>query len=251
MKRIESAQNATYKEWHKLEQKKWRDRAGQFLIEGPHLVEEALKTNQVVAVLIKEGMPKPYEETRDKPPLFELSEALFNSLVTTETPQGILAVVQLEKKTVTWESGRFLLIDAVQDPGNLGTMIRTADAAGFDYVVLGKGTVDAYNAKTLRSAQGSHFHIHLFSADLSDVILELKQQGIQVVGTSLEGESILDASPKKDGNMALLVGNEGAGVQSRLLEMADYQVKLPIYGQAESLNVAVAAGILMYWARGI
>lgn len=250
MKKIESLQNATYKEWRKLEQKKWRDRTGQFIIEGPHLVEEALKTDQVVAVMVNAGTTPPFEEGPQHPPLFELSPDLFSTLAQTETPQGILAVIQTKKKEIRWEEGRFLLVDAVQDPGNLGTMIRTADAAGFNYVVLGKGTVDAFNSKTLRSAQGSHFHIQIIQEDLAKVIDELKQHNIPVIGTSLKGASLSEVEPPPGPHVAVIMGNEGAGVQETLLEQADNLVKIPLYGQAESLNVAVATGILVYWTRG-
>lgn len=250
MKKIESSQNATYKEWHKLEQKKWRDRSGQFIVEGPHLLEEALKTNQVTAVLMDEGAEPPYQETQDQPPLFELSHDLFKSLTQTETPQGMLAVVQLKKISVNWQEGRFLLVDAVQDPGNLGTMIRTADAAGFDTVILGKGTVDPYNPKTLRSAQGSHFHVQIVQEALETAIKELKSHHIPVIGTALDAPSLADLQPPKGKDLAIIMGNEGAGVQEAILHQVDVLVKIPMYGQAESLNVAVATGILTYWARG-
>ena len=251
MKQIQSSQNAIYKEWRKLEQKKGRDRAKQFLIEGPHLVEEALKTNQIVAVILDEDTPQPYEETKEHPPLFQLSHELFLALAQTETPQGIMAVIQMGKTLTNWSSGRFLLIDAVQDPGNLGTMIRTADAAGFGHVVLGKGTVDAYNSKTLRSGQGSHFHVNVIQADLEECIRELKQNHIQVFGTSLKGHALNDLTPSGTDHVALLMGNEGSGVAQNLLDMADVLVKIPMFGQAESLNVAVATGILTFWLRGI
>jgi TrmH family RNA methyltransferase len=251
MKLIQSAQNAIYKDWRKLEQRKGRERSKQFLIEGPHLVEEALKTNQIVAVILDEETPQPYEETKEVPPLFRLSHELFLSLAQTETPQGIMAVIQMGKNLTNWENGRFLLIDAVQDPGNLGTMIRTADAAGFDHVILGKGTVDPYNSKTLRSGQGSHFHVNLFQAELEDCLRELKKNQIPVLGTSLQGHDLREFTPPDTDNVALLMGNEGSGVARTLLEQADHLVKIPMYGQAESLNVAVATGILAFWLRGL
>lgn len=251
MKRIQSDQNTTYKEWKKLLQRKWRDKFKQFLIEGPHLLEEALKTDQVMAVIVEEGTTPPYDETRDRPPLFELSNDLFSELSGTETPQGIMAVIQLKKVELDWTNGRFLLVDAVQDPGNLGTMIRTADAAGFNRVVLGKGTVDPYNSKTLRSAQGSHFHVTLIQEDLESVLSKLKAHNIPVLGTSLDGRSIAEFESPKAEHVALIMGNEGSGVSESILAQADSQVKIPMFGDAESLNVAVAAGVLMYWLRGV
>ncbi len=251
MKDIQSDQNATYKDWKRLLQKKGREKLSQYLIEGPHLLEEALKTDQVVAVILDETTESPYAETRDKPPLFRLSKELFRSLSETETPQGVLAVIQFKKIELDWSKGRFLLIDAVQDPGNLGTMIRTADAAGFDAIVLGKGTVDPFNPKTLRSAQGSHFHQPIIQESLEETVNRLKSHKIPILGTSLEGTSILETSVPQSQNVALIMGNEGAGVREALLSEVETLVKIPLYGQAESLNVAVATGILAYWLRGI
>ena len=140
---------------------------------------------------------------------------------------------------------KVLLVDAVQDPGNIGTMIRTADAAGIDAVVLGKGSVDAFNPKTLRSAQGSHFHIPVVRGDLMEWIENLQQDGVRVYGTSLE-ESISYKAVEPSEAFALMVGNEGSGISPQLLAKTDENVIIPILGGAESLNVAVATGILLY-----
>ncbi len=166
----------------------------------------------------------------------------------TETPQHIAAVCTVpvfEEKKVE----RLLLLDAVQDPGNLGTLIRTADAAGLDAVILGEGTVDAFNGKTLRSAQGSHFHLPILKQSLQQAIMKLKERGLPVYGSALK-----DAKEYKsvtaEGPFALIVGNEGAGIDPEILQMTDQNLYVPMYGQAESLNVAVAAAVLVYHLRG-
>ncbi|MEK4217869.1 MULTISPECIES: TrmH family RNA methyltransferase [unclassified Bacillus (in: firmicutes)] len=248
MKQIESAKNQKVKDWKKLHTKKERTKTNTYLIEGEHLVEEALKSpGAVKEILVK--------DEADIPPnldmgiqCYVLSEDAFSAVTETETPQRIAAVCNMPEEHLA-PPKRVLLIDAVQDPGNLGTMIRTADAAGLDAVVLGDGTVDAFNGKTLRSAQGSHFHIPVVRRNLQSYVDELKAEGVKVYGTALQnGAPYQDISPS--GSFALIVGNEGAGVDTGLLEKTDLNLYVPLYGQAESLNVAIAAAILMYHLRG-
>ncbi|MEC0280701.1 TrmH family RNA methyltransferase [Bacillus halotolerans] len=248
MKQIESAKNQKVKDWKKLHTKKERTKMNTYLIEGEHLVEEALKSpGAVKEILVK--------DEADIPPnldmgiqCYVLSEDAFSAVTETETPQRIAAVCHMLEEHLA-SPKRVLLIDAVQDPGNLGTMIRTADAAGLDAVVLGDGTADAFNGKTLRSAQGSHFHIPVVRRNLQSYVDELKAEGVKVYGTALQnGAPYQDISPS--GSFALIVGNEGAGVDAGLLEKTDLNLYVPLYGQAESLNVAIAAAILMYHLRG-
>ncbi|WP_353854995.1 RNA methyltransferase [Bacillus sp. Bos-x628] len=247
MKYIESAKNANIKQWKKLHTKKERTKTGQFLVEGKHLVEEALKSGVVKELMVTTPDMLPADIQPDIT-LYELSEEAFSAMTETETPQHIAAVCTVpvfeEKK---YE--RILLLDAVQDPGNVGTLIRTADAAGLDAVILGDGTVDAFNGKTLRSAQGSHFHLPILKQTLQKAIPALKEQRIPVYGSALS-----DAKEYKNvtgkGPFALIVGNEGAGINPEILQMTDQNLYVPIYGKAESLNVAIAAAVLVYHLRG-
>ncbi len=248
MKHIESIQNPKVKQWKKLLTKKERDNSGTFLVEGFHLVEEALKqTESVVEIIVsdKTGLPPRWDS--GEIPVTIVTEEISNSLSDTEAPQGIYAVcrqVQLEVPNAK----TYLLIDAVQDPGNLGTMIRTADAAGIEAVVVGKGSVDVYNSKVLRSAQGSHFHLPILRGDLNDWVEKLKAKNISVYGTALEGASAY-TDISTDDSFALLVGNEGSGVNKELLGKTTANLYIPIYGKSESLNVAVATGILLYFLK--
>lgn len=248
MKRIDSAKNQKVKDWKKLHTKKDRTKTNTFLIEGEHLVEEALKAKGTVKeILVKDESAIP-SDLDVSIPCYVLSEDAFSAVTETETPQQIAAVchMPLEKPD---DLKRLLLIDAVQDPGNLGTMIRTADAAGIDAVVLGEGTADPYNGKTLRSAQGSHFHIPILKRPLEAFVDDLKARGVAIYGTALQnGEAY--QSVKAEEAFALIVGNEGAGVSNALLHKTDLNLYVPLYGQAESLNVAVAAAILLYHLRG-
>ena len=136
--------------------------------------------------------------------------------------------------------------DHVQEPGNVGTLIRTADAAGFSGVILGEGSADIYSTKVLRSMQGSHFHLPVVSANLFEVIDQLKKEKVPVYGTELNPAAITYTSIPESASVALILGNEGQGVQKELLTQTDQNVYIPLYGAAESLNVGVAGGILMY-----
>ncbi|WP_077214189.1 TrmH family RNA methyltransferase [Bacillus dakarensis] len=250
MKYIQSAKNPQVKQWKKLLTKKERDKTGTFLIEGFHLVEEALAANKVLDLIISEESEMPQRWDFGSTPVTTVTNEIIKELSDTETPQGIFAVCEGEKSDITNIEGKsFLLIDSVQDPGNLGTMIRTADAAGIDAVIVGHGSVDIYNPKVLRSGQGSHFHLPVIRGDLFQWIETLQKLNIPVYGTALEnGQSYKEISPSSQ--FALLVGNEGEGVNKEMLAVTNGNLYIPILGKSESLNVAVAAGILLFYLKG-
>ncbi|PJW18045.1 RNA methyltransferase [Geobacillus sp. WSUCF-018B] len=249
MKRIESPKNARVKQWKKLLTKKGRDETGLFLLEGFHLVEEAVKSRApLVELMVDErtAIPPGWDVSV---PVVIVTEAVMKAISSTETPQGIAAVCR--KLPAELEGVKTaLLIDAVQDPGNLGTMIRTADAAGIDAVILGEGCADVYNPKVVRATQGSLFHLPVVKGDLVQWIARFKEQGIPVYGTALENAVDYRTVPPSS-SFALLVGNEGSGVRPDLLRLTTENVYIPIYGRAESLNVAVAAGILLYSLQAV
>ncbi|KZZ85921.1 TrmH family RNA methyltransferase [Bacillus sp. SJS] len=250
MKRIESAQNPKVKQWRKLHTRKEREKSGTFLVEGYHLVEEALKNKQQVSeIILGENTNIPKNWDLDGVDLYLVTEDILKALAETETSQGVFAVYRHHEYKDEQQWKRVLLLDAVQDPGNLGTIIRTADAAGMDGVILGEGTVDAYNAKTLRSSQGSIFHIPVVRGNIRDWIENLKSQSIPVYGTALENALPFKEVESQDA-FALMLGNEGKGVSSEHLAGTDQNLYIPIHGHAESLNVAIAAGILLYHLRG-
>ncbi|RKL66672.1 RNA methyltransferase [Salipaludibacillus neizhouensis] len=250
MEKIESLQNPKIKAWKKLHTKKERDKSGLFLIEGKHLIEEALKSQLVInQLIIQEGLDIPKEWNVTQLNQLVVTARVMKELCETETPQGVAAICeQPENINLLLDEGRYLFIDGVQDPGNLGAMIRTADAAGMSGVVLGHGTTDLFNGKVIRSTQGSLFHLPVQKMDLEEAIELCKENDIPVFGTSLKGSTYTAIEPQK--NFALVVGNEGNGVQSELLNLADQNLYIPIFGEAESLNVAIATGILVYHLRG-
>lgn len=249
MKRIESTQNAQVKAWKKLAQlRKEREKMGEYMIEGFHLVEEALKQKEnILHLIVTEGVDLPMLWDIDDVQIVTVTEPVAKELAETEKTQGVFAHLRQAEHTeiemAAWH--KVLLVDAVQDPGNIGTMIRTADAAGIDAVILGKGSADLYNPKTLRSAQGSHFHIPVLRGELHEWVDRLQDDHIAVYGTALE-EAIPFTDVTTDGKFALIMGNEGSGISPQLLAKTDQNVIIPINGQAESLNVAVATGILLY-----
>ena len=227
MEIIQSKQNASIKSARKLLQRKHRKTS--YLLEGWHLFEEAKARGANIAK-VKLVSPEVLKE-----------------LCETQTPQGIVAEVAKQSKSLPESlSGKYLLLEDVQDPGNVGTMIRTADAAGYDGVFLSDRSADIYNQKTLRSMQGSHFHLPIYRGPILDMVEACRKQGVPVLATTLSDVSVDYKAVKTDGNFALVMGNEGQGISQEMAESADQLVHISMPGQAESLNVAVAAGILMF-----
>jgi RNA methyltransferase, TrmH family len=250
VKYIHSSKNPQVKQWKKLHTKKERENSGLFLVEGFHLVEEALKIEEMVLELIvSEEVEIPPRIDYGSVSVTQINREVVKELAETETSQGIFAVCkQPTHKQV--EAKSYLLLDAVQDPGNLGTIIRTADAAGIDAIIVGNGSVDIYNSKVLRSAQGSHFHLPIIRGDLHEWIEKLKLADIPIYGTALEhGVVFTEVEPTE--SYALIVGNEGNGIQTEFLNETNQNLYIPIFGKSESLNVAVAAGILLYYFKKV
>ena len=246
---VSSTKNERIKELAKLQTAKGRKKAGLYLLEGEHLVEEAIKEKALIElIVVSSNRMEDYHYLLEQTvvQVLVVSQEVFQKLSMTETTQGILAAVQIENQTELPLSGRIIVLDAVQDPGNLGTIVRTADAACFDAVVLGVGTVDLYNDKVIRSMQGSHFHIPVFQADLREYLPALKNQGVEVAVTALHRDSKDYSILQGKSDIAIVVGNEGQGVSSEVIEVADVVVTIPMFGKAESLNVAIASALLMY-----
>ncbi|MFD1850100.1 TrmH family RNA methyltransferase [Oceanobacillus bengalensis] len=244
---ITSVKNEKVKNWKKLHKRKERTNTGTFLIEGFHLVEEAWKSDwRIKEIIAVEGLDLP-EWCRNLP-LEIVSEQVFLQVSQTMAPQGIAAIVEM-KPTVKHTGNYLLLLDSIQDPGNLGTIIRTADAAGMDGIMLGKATVDLYNDKVIRATQGSIFHIPIMQANLMDEVAKLKKENYTIWATALKDAKKYN-EVKIDEKVALILGNEGAGVNPDLVALADKIVTIPIYGKAESLNVSIAAAIFMYYLKG-
>ncbi|WP_024614984.1 RNA methyltransferase [Clostridium sp. Ade.TY] len=248
---IESKENAIYKEIKKLKERKNRNKSKKYLIEGIRLVEEALKANAKIEAIffikdIEEKAEDLLQKYNYKGKVFGLNKQLFLDCTSTEHPQGMLAVICMNSNDKELSGSFYLLCDKVQDPGNLGTIIRTAHAANIDGIILTKGTVDIYNDKTIRSTMGSMFYIPIIQED-SDLkyTLGLKNRGFSIVATSLEGSKDF-FSEDLTGKIVITVGNEGNGVSKEVYDISDKKVKIPMPGGAESLNVGVASSIIIY-----
>lgn len=250
MEKIESTQNKHVKEWKKLLTRKGRKKQNKYLIEGLHLVEEALKAKaDIEVIMIREDKAAEYEKLPglEAEKVVGITEEISTILSDAVTEQGIMAVIRNSESTdhITGEKP-VLMLDEVQDPGNLGTLVRTADAAGFEGVIIGKGSVDLYNPKALRSAQGSQFHLAIIHDDIEKWIGIFKDKEIPVYGTALDERAVSYRSIEPHSQFGLIVGNEGNGVDPLLLEQTTENLYIPIKGQAESLNVAIAASVLMF-----
>lgn len=249
MLEIESKNNNLFKEIKKLKEKKHRIKSNKYLIEGLRFVEEAIKSKVSIDSIIftesfKEKNPDLFLKINENIKLIQMNEALLKQLCSTENPQGIVGVINMQNKEL--KSGELVvLVDKVQDPGNMGTIIRTAHAAGAAGIVMTKGTVDIYNDKTLRSTMGSIFYIPIFEDDSLDFVKSLKKEGYKLVVSSLQGKNNF-FEENLQGKVMIAVGNEGNGVSDEVYDIADIKVKIPMPGEAESLNVAVATSIMIY-----
>ena len=239
---IDSLSNSQVKYWVSLQQTKNRQASGQFLVEGDHLVQEAFKAQAVDFILLSEGKDNPYPEIRS----LVLSEKVFNKVSQLQSQGSIMAVCHI-KEPESKLGERIILCDRIQDPGNLGTIIRTATAFGFDQIICSKDCVDFTNEKVIRSTQGALFHIDLSQRDLFEIIDEAKKTGIKVVGTSLS-ESVVLSDVLPTSPIVIVLGNEGSGVSNEILKHCDQNIMIESLS-FESLNVAVACGILCYHFR--
>lgn len=249
---ITSPQNQQVKRWKKLLTKKGREMQSTYLAEGVHLLLEAQKAkSEIKALIVNEGFEDKegiIAANRDYTSVYQLTSSIFSQLCGTENSQGIMAEVSMPHWNIEKqlsESKLLLLLDEIQDPGNLGTILRTASATGVDLVILGKGTVDPYNSKAVRSTMGALFHLPVIEADLLEVIPVLKDKNIAIAGTSPHrGVYAFDyLFPDK---VAIVLGNESKGIQEAILRQLDSAVMVPMFGAAESYNVSVTAGMLLY-----
>lgn len=238
---IQSTQNEKIKAWGKLHQKKGRDEARQFLVEGEHLIAEAIQKQCLETLLIEVGMQYNFDGT-----IIECSEAVLKKLSQSTSGSTMIGICNMVE-TNPVDATHVILLDNIQDPGNLGTLIRTAHSFGFDAVYCSEDCVDLYNDKTIRSTQGAFFHIPVIRSDMDKQLKDLKEQEFTIVGTALK-RAIPFAQTKDEKKVAIMFGNEGQGIKEKYLDQTDFNVKIEI-NEFDSLNVAVAAGICMYRYR--
>ncbi len=252
---IESAANAQVKKIKKLKKSaKFRRQENCFLVEGFKMVEEALRYRKAQIVYVASGAKEECYERLSKQlsevTVEEVADGIFAELADTETPQGILALVQIpsypKEELFSGERAAVVCLEDIQDPGNLGTIMRTAEGAGMSAVIMTKGCVDICNPKTVRSTMGAMFRMPFYVVDsLVEEMKELKQQGFSFYSAQLDG-SVPYTEPDYQGKVGILIGNEAKGIRKETGACADCRIHIPMEGEVESLNAGVSAAILMY-----
>lgn len=241
-----------------MKKKNAREEDRVFVTEGKKMFFEVLR--QAPELLVKaywseKGLASLSEEELDliaSCPYEEVKDDVFEAVAETITPQGVIAIVKMPYRTIDdmIASGKgLLLLETIQDPGNLGTMLRTAEAAGIGGVILSEDCVDAYGPKVVRSTMGAIFRVpFLYVEHFTDTLQFLKIRGVTLYAAHLQG-SVPYNEPNYSGQYGIMIGNEGNGLSDAATALSDYRVRIPMDGQAESLNAAVAAAILMYEAK--
>lgn len=240
MELIKSLTNEKIKRLSKLQDKKTRYLENAFLVEGYHLVEEANKLGLLKTIISTHiNVLNQYDCEK----IF-VDEVIIKKLSTTQNPQNILGVVRMFEKPFS-NINKYILLDGVNDPGNLGTIIRTSLALGINNIYMCNNTVDLYNEKVIRATQGAIFKANIKRTSLEEAFKELREKDIKIVSSSLDTNIYLNNLPTVK-NFCLVVGNEANGISDYSKEHADFLVKIPMENDMESLNVAIASAILLY-----
>lgn len=223
-----------------LKEKKYRDKESKYLIEGDHLIEMADKNNIECVFTTDTNFVAPYQ-------VYYVTDKILEKISFTKSPQNKIAIVKKHSCNLELDKQKYLLLDNVADPGNVGTIIRSALAFGIDYVVLSKTSVDIYNDKVIRGSQGAFFKCNVVYADLIEVITKLKENNVTIYASTLNKKSINLLDVNKVDKYALIVGNEGCGVSQPVIESSDYSIKIAHSDKIDSLNVSVATAIMLHY----
>ena len=254
MQTITSKDNELIKHIRKLKDKKYRDESNEYVVEGVKLVEEAVKENaKIKQIIVCEDTTRTYEIPTHimleiaKYECISVSDKIFNIITQVTNPQGIMAIIEknAQNAQIDYSQDIIVVLDDVQDPGNLGTILRTVDSIGLNQIIVSKGTADAFNSKVVRSTMGAIFRIKIIEVEnLAQAIKEMRKHHFKLMVTSLQTKnSIYDIDFNKK---IIVIGNEANGVSKEIQDMADEKAKIPMLGRTESLNASVAAGVVMY-----
>lgn len=254
MQVITSKDNEIIKNIRKLKDKKYREQERKYIIEGIKLIEEAVEEKaKIDTIVVCEDCVK--DGTIEQRLLYEIakynciyvSEKVFSAVTEVTNPQGILAVVkkECEEETIDYNQDVILILDGIQDPGNLGTILRTVDSVGLTQIIISRKTADAYNPKVVRSTMGAIFRVKIIIVeDIVKTLKEMKKHKFKIVATSLKTDkSIYDVDYDKK---VIVIGNEANGVSEDVLETSDIKAKIPMFGKTESLNASVATSVILY-----
>ena len=241
---ITSKDNEIIKNIKKLKEKKYR--LDSYIVEGIKMVKEAINENQEIALIaIREDFKIDFDTKNTK--IVTISNKIFNDISDVKTPQGILAVIKKNQNNqIETNSDYILALDSLQDPGNMGTIIRTADSANINQIIINKTTVDPYSPKVIRSTMGAIYRTNIIEVeDLKATLKEMKLKGFQIITTDLKAtQSIYDIN--YNNKTLVVIGNEANGVSQEILQTADKKVIIPMLGKTESLNASIAASIMIY-----
>lgn len=254
MQTITSKDNELIKHIRKLKDKKYRDESNEYVVEGVKLVEEAVKENaKIKQIIVCEDTTRTYEIPTHimleiaRYECISVSDKIFNIITQVTNPQGIMAIIEknAQDAQIDYSQDIIVVLDDVQDPGNLGTILRTVDSIGLNQIIVSKGTADAFNSKVVRSTMGAIFRIKIIEVEnLVQEIKEMRKHHFKLMVTSLQTKnSIYDIDFNKK---IIVIGNEANGVSKEIQDMADEKAKIPMLGRTESLNASVAAGVVMY-----
>lgn len=254
---ITSKDNEFVKHVKKLKEKKYREEYGEFIVEGIKMIDEAIKEDAKIKQIVvcedcknSGGIPKDLLYEIAKYYCIYVTEKVFTQMTDVSNPQGILAIIDKSENKETqidFKADLFLVLDDIQDPGNMGTILRSADSIGLKQILVSKGSSDVYNPKVVRSTMGAIYRVKVIECeDLIKTIKELKKHKINIYATDLKTDkSIYSVNYKKT---AIVIGNEANGVSEGILNIADQRIKIPMLGKTESLNAAVATSIILYEA---
>lgn len=240
---ITSLNNEHIKEINRLKEKKHRDLTNTFLIEGEHLVHEAIKKELVKELIVLEGK----EFNSNNIPITYVSKEVMKKISSMDSYPNVIGICNKKKEETI--GNKVLILEDIQDPGNLGTIIRSSVAFGIDTIILSTRTVDLYNSKVIRSTQGMLFHINIIVREVKEVIEKLKEENYKIYGTKVDnGTNVKDI--EKCQKYALVIGNEGSGMSDTISNLCDEYLYIKMNDSVESLNAGVAASILLYELAG-
>ena len=250
MQKITSKDNEFIKHIKKLKDKKYRDLNNEYLIEGIKLIQEAIQENTKIKQIVicedcenTEIIPKELMYEIAKFECIYVTKQIFNTITEVKNPQGIIAIINKEntEKEIDYNQDIIVALDDLQDPGNLGTILRTVDSIGLNQILVSKGTADCFNPKVVRSTMGAIFRVKIIECeDLKNTLKEVKKHKFKL----LKAEKTIYATEYK--KKVIIIGNEANGVKKEIQDMADEKVKIPMLGKTESLNASVATGIILY-----
>lgn len=251
---ISSKDNELVKNVKKLKDKKYRDLENVYIVEGIKMVKEAILENASIRqIIICDDCEK--SDLISKEMMYEIAKydciyvtnKIFKYITEVQTPQGVMAIIEKNNKDkeINYNEDIIVALDDIQDPGNLGTILRTVDSIGLSQILVSKGTADAYNPKVVRSTMGAIYRVKVIECDnLKETLKEIKKNKFKILVTSLDdSKSVYDIKYYKK---VIVIGNEANGVEEEIVKLADEKIKIPMLGKAESLNASVATGVVLY-----